>query len=80
MGIRIMAEKKSKRVKDIMPQVILVFVLLSTVLILVDVSGHVINDGLIKTEQPANISNPTEIPAAITPSGPTPTAQPIEGA
>jgi hypothetical protein len=53
---------------------------LSTVLILFDVSGHLIEDGLIETGQPANIGGPTTMPATDTPSGPTPTVEPIEDA
>jgi hypothetical protein len=75
-----MAEKKTKRVKDIMPYVILVFVLISTVFILVEVTGHLINEGLINTDQAPPISEPSAIPGTNTPDRPTPTAQPVEGA
>ena len=68
MGNRIMAEKKKNRVKKFMPNVILVFVLLSTILILVDVSGHLIDDGLLSTEQAPGISEPTDIPGTDMPA------------
>jgi hypothetical protein len=75
-----MAEKKTKRVKNILPQVILVFVLLSTILIIVDVSGHLIENGLIGTELAPTISEPTDLPGTETPARPTPTAEPVQGA
>ena len=73
MGIRIMAEKKTKRLKNIMPIVILVFVLLSTTLIVVDISGNLVNEGVFQFES-TNTPTPT---LEETPSGPLPTPEPI---
>jgi hypothetical protein len=73
-----MAEKKTKRMKDIMPNVILVFVLLSTVLILIDISGNLINDGLLQIDSGADEAEPINTKQVeSTPIGPTPTLAPI---
>lgn len=76
MGDWNMAEKKTNRLKKIMPNVILIFVLLSTVLILMDVSANLINEIDTQTdtlESPATETSPT-------PSGPLPTPEPIQDA
>jgi hypothetical protein len=71
-----MAEKKTKRIKKIMPNVILIFVLVCTVLILIDVSGNLINEIDTPTE---TVETPT-VQTEPTPIGPTPTFIPIEDA
>ena len=68
-----MAEKKTKRLNTIMPIVILVFVLLSTTLIVVDISGNLVNEGVFQFES-TNTPTPT---LEETPSGPLPTPEPI---
>jgi hypothetical protein len=76
MGDWNMAEKKTNRLKKIMPNVILIFVLLSTVLILLDVSTNLLNEIDVQTEivvTPTVQSEPTQM-------GPTPTYEPIEDA
>jgi hypothetical protein len=69
-----MAEKKSKRLKNFMPNVILVFVLICTVLIIFDISGNLVNEGVLVED----INTPTKtIEVEETPSGPLPTPEPI---
>jgi hypothetical protein len=75
-----MAEKKSTRVTNLVSHGILIFVLLCTVLILVEVGGNLINDGVIGTEQVPDIGFPSSTPGAPTPSRPTPTLPPINDA
>lgn len=75
-----MAEKKSNRLKDILPHVILVFVLVSTVLILVDVAGNLISENFLQGEQPSIINTPSKTPGQDIPVGPTPTLPPIQDA
>ena len=70
-----MVKKKTSRLKNAFPHIILVFVLISTVLIVVEISGQLANEGVISTEQPPIISEPTNVPL-----GPTLTLPPIEDA
>jgi hypothetical protein len=71
-----MAETKSIRVKNLLPNVILIFVLLSTVLILIDVSANLIDEIDTQTE----IVDTPAIETFPTPTGPLPTPEPIEDA
>jgi hypothetical protein len=75
-----MAEKKKSKMKEIMPNIILVLVLVCAVLIILDVSSTLIDEGVRLFDQP----DPT-LPAITqeydeTPSGPLPTPEPIEDA
>lgn len=70
-----MAEKKTKRLKEIMPIVIMVFVLLSTILIVFDISGNLANEGVFQFGKTAT-PTPTQ-GVEPTPSGPLPTPEPI---
>lgn len=72
-----MAEKKKSRLKEIMPNIILVLVLVCAVLIILDVSSTLIDEGIRLFDK----ADPT-LPVITqevdpTPSGPLPTSEPI---
>ncbi|MEN8242392.1 MAG: hypothetical protein ABFS17_10755 [Chloroflexota bacterium] len=70
-----MDEKKTKSLNNIIPNVILVFVLLCTLLIVFEISGNLVNEGVFQFE---NEERPTlTVEVEETPSGPLPTPEPI---
>jgi hypothetical protein len=73
-----MAEKKNKRKVNWIQHVILVLVLISILLVVIDVAGNLSESGISLFDQGGDeveTSEPTlEIP---TPSGPTPTVEPV---
>ncbi|MCP4140123.1 MAG: hypothetical protein GY755_07510 [Chloroflexi bacterium] len=75
-----MAEKKNNKLKQIMPNIILVVVLVCAVLIILDVSSTLIDEGVGLFDQPDPTLPVINQEVDETPSVPLPTPEPIEDA
>jgi hypothetical protein len=72
-----MAEKKKIKLKEIMPNIILVMVLVCTMLIVMDVSSTLIDEGVGLFDQADSTLPVITQEYDDTPSGPLPTPEPI---
>lgn len=73
-----MAEKKNKRKVNWIQHVILVFVLISILLVVIDVAGNLSESGITLFNQGREeIESSEPTPEIPTPSGPTPTVEPV---